>query len=104
MARRCAAALNATPLRTVMSVIESRLDPRDPLFVRNRDAMAALVADLRAKVALIDSGSRVEVPLAAGADNRFSATGKFLVKPGMSALLDVEVGGRPVAKLRYTLK
>lgn len=57
-----------------------------------------------AKVTLIDSGTRVEVPLAPGADNRHAATGAFPVKPGMSALLDVAVGGKPVAKLRYTLK
>jgi hypothetical protein len=57
-----------------------------------------------AKVTLIDSGTRVEVPLAAGADNTHSASGTFPVKPGMSALLDVAVGGKPVAKLRYTLK
>jgi hypothetical protein len=48
-----------------------------------------------AKVTLIDSGARVEVPLAAGT---------VPVKPGMSALLDVAVGGKSVAKLRYTLK
>ena len=48
-----------------------------------------------AKVTLIDSGTRVEVPLAAGT---------FPVRPGMSALLDVAVGGKSVAKLRYTLK
>jgi hypothetical protein len=57
-----------------------------------------------ARVTLIDSGTRVEVPLAAGTDNRHSATGTFPVKPGMSALLEVAVGGKPVAKLRYTLK
>jgi hypothetical protein len=57
-----------------------------------------------AKVTLIDSGTRLEVPLAPGADNRHAATGTFPVKPGMSALLDVAVGGKPVAKLRYILK
>jgi hypothetical protein len=57
-----------------------------------------------AKVTLIDSGTRIEVPLAATADNRHAATGTFPVKPGMSALLVVAVGGKPVAKLRYTLK
>jgi hypothetical protein len=57
-----------------------------------------------AKVTLIDSGSRVEVPLVPGPDNRHFATGSFAVKPGMSALLDVAVGGKGVAKLRYTLK
>ena len=57
-----------------------------------------------AAVTLIDSGTRVEVPLAAGTENRHAATGTFPVRPGMSALLDVAVGGKPVAKLRYTLK
>jgi len=57
-----------------------------------------------AKVTLIDSGTRAEVPLVPGEDNRFAATGGFAVKPGMSALLEVAVGGKSVAKLRYTLK
>ena len=57
-----------------------------------------------AKVTLIDSGTRVDVPLVAGSDNRHAAAGTFPVKPGMSALLDVAVGGKSVAKLRYTLK
>jgi hypothetical protein len=57
-----------------------------------------------AKVTLIDSGARVEVPLVAGTDNRHLAAGTFPVKPGMSAMLDVAVGGKSVAKLRYTLK
>jgi hypothetical protein len=57
-----------------------------------------------AKVTLIDSGSRVEVPLAAAGDNRFEASGAFPVRPGVNALLEVAVGGRNVAKLRYALK
>lgn len=57
-----------------------------------------------AVVTLVDSGSRVEVKLAPGDDNRHAATGTFAVKPGMTAMLDVTVGGKPVAKLRYTLK
>src|SRR6266536_3777662 len=39
-----------------MPVLESRIDPRDATFARNRDAMAALVADLKAKVAAIELG------------------------------------------------
>ena len=39
-----------------MAVIDTKLDPRDAAFAQNRDAMAALVADLRAKVA--DESSR----------------------------------------------
>ncbi|MBK6336240.1 MAG: hypothetical protein IPF60_10895 [Betaproteobacteria bacterium] len=40
-----------------MPVIESKLDLRDLTFVRNREAMAALVADLRAKVAIIEQAA-----------------------------------------------
>ena len=39
-----------------MPVIESRLDPRDATFAKNRDAMAALVADLKARVERIELG------------------------------------------------
>ena len=57
-----------------------------------------------AKVTLIDSGSRVEVPLSPAGDNRFEASGSFPVRPGVNALLEVAVGGKNVAKLRYALK
>lgn len=57
-----------------------------------------------AKVTLIDSGSRVEVPLASAGDNRFEASGTFPVRPGVGALLEVAVGGKGVAKLRYVVK
>ena len=58
-----------------------------------------------AKVTLIpDATLRAEVPLAPAGDNRFHAAGEFAIKPGSSALLDVTVGGKPVAKLRYVLK
>ena len=39
-----------------MPLIDTRLDTRDATFARNRDALAALVADLRAKVASIEQG------------------------------------------------
>ena len=39
-----------------MPVLESKLDPRDATFEVNRDAMAALVADLRAKVEAVEQG------------------------------------------------
>ncbi len=65
-----------------MSVIESRLDPRDPLFVRNRDAMAALVADLRAKVALIEQGG------GDAARAKHQARGKLLPRERVRTLLD----------------
>ena len=57
-----------------------------------------------AKVTLIDSGMRVEVPLAPAGDNRFEASGDFPVRPGVGALLDIAVGGKSIAKLRYALK
>ena len=83
--------LVATPAQIVVHVTD---EADKPVPVRGSTA----------KVTLIDSGTRLEVPLAAGTDNRHSASGTFPVKPGMSALLDVAVGGKPVAKLRYTLK
>lgn len=58
-----------------------------------------------AKLTLIpDAALRAEVPLEPAGDNRFRASGEFAIKPGSSALLDVAVGGKPVAKLRYVLK
>lgn len=58
-----------------------------------------------AKVTLIpDATLRAEVPLEPAGDNRFRASGEFAIKPGSSAMLDVVVGGKPVAKLRYVLK
>ncbi len=65
-----------------MSVIESKLDPRDETFVRNRDAMVALVSDLHAKLA--------EVALGGGevARARHAARGKLLPRERIGALLD----------------
>ena len=83
--------LVATPAQIVVHVTD---EADKPVPVRGSTA----------KVTLIDSGTRLEVLLTAGTDNRHSASGMFPVKPGMSALLDVAVGGKPVAKLRYTLK
>ncbi len=60
-----------------MSVIESRLDPRDPLFVRNREAMAA-----RAKVALIEQGG------GDAARAKHQARGKLLPRERVRTLLD----------------
>ncbi len=57
-----------------------------------------------AKLALIDSGQRTEVALAPAGDNRLAASGNFAPRPGMGALLEVTVGGKTVAKLRYTLR
>lgn len=57
-----------------------------------------------ATVTLIDSGSRTPVPLAPAGTNKLAAAGNFMVKPGMSVLLEVFIGGKPIGKLRYTLK
>jgi len=65
-----------------MPVIATRLDPRDATFALNRDAMAALVADLRAKVAVIEQG---------GGDasrQRHTGRGKLLPRERVAALLD----------------
>src|SRR6266705_2591022 len=65
-----------------MPVIESRLDPRDASFARNRDALAALVADLRSKVATIEQGGG-DVARA-----RHAGRGKLLPRERVRALLD----------------
>jgi hypothetical protein len=74
------------------------------VWVTDEDDKPVPVRGSTAKVTLIDTGTRVEVPLAPGSDNRHAATGTFTVRPGMTALLEVAVGGRNVARLRYTLK
>src|SRR6266704_1654674 len=65
-----------------MPVIESRLDPRDASFARNRAALAALVADLRTKVAAIEQGGG-DVARA-----RHAGRGKLLPRERVRALLD----------------
>ncbi len=65
-----------------MPIIESRLDPRDATFAQNREAMAALVADLRAKVALVEQGG------GEAACARHTARGKLLPRERVRALLD----------------
>ncbi len=65
-----------------MPVIESKLDPRDATFARNRDAMTALVADLKAKVAEIEQGGG-EGPRA-----KHVARGKVLPRERIRALVD----------------
>jgi 3-methylcrotonyl-CoA carboxylase beta subunit len=64
-------------------VIETRLDPRDATFARNRDAMAALVADFRAKVAEIELGG------GEAARSRHTGRGKLLPRERIRALLDL---------------
>jgi 3-methylcrotonyl-CoA carboxylase beta subunit len=65
-----------------MATIESRLDPRDATFAKNRDAMATLVADLRAQVATIEKGGG-EV-----ARTRHTGRGKLLPRERILGLLD----------------
>jgi 3-methylcrotonyl-CoA carboxylase beta subunit len=65
-----------------MPSIESKLSTRDSTFVRNRDAMTALVADLRERIAAIEQG---------GGDTaraRHVARGKLLPRERVRMLLD----------------
>src|SRR5258705_1585286 len=65
-----------------MPALESKLDPRDPTFAANRDAMAALVADLKAKVAAVEQGG------GAAASAKHVARGKLLPRERVRALVD----------------
>jgi 3-methylcrotonyl-CoA carboxylase beta subunit len=65
-----------------MPVIESKLSPRDPAFVHNRDAMSALVADLRDKIADIEHGG------GEAARAKHVARGKLLPRERVRTLLD----------------
>ncbi|MHB8493998.1 MAG: carboxyl transferase domain-containing protein [Casimicrobiaceae bacterium] len=65
-----------------MPTIVSKLSPRDPTFAANRDAMLALCADLRAKIAAVEQGG-------GGATRaRHVARGKLLPRERVRALLD----------------
>ena len=65
-----------------MAVIESSLDTRDTTFTRNRDALAALVADLKTKIATIEQGG------GDAARARHAGRGKLLPRERVAALLD----------------
>jgi 3-methylcrotonyl-CoA carboxylase beta subunit len=65
-----------------MPILESKLNPRDPLFARNRDAMAALVADMRERIAAIEQGGG-DVSRA-----RHVARGKLLPRERVRPLLE----------------
>jgi len=65
-----------------MPVIETKLDPRDATFAKNRDAMAALVADLKAKVAHVEQGG------GAAACAKHVARGKLLPRERVRMLVD----------------
>ena len=62
--------------------LESEIDPRSAGFAANRDAMAAIVADLREKAAVIAEGG------GATARARHVARGKLLPRARIEALLD----------------
>ena len=70
----------ATP--TTMPALESKLSPRDPVFARNRDAMTALVADLRDRIVAIEQGG------GDAARARHVARGKLLPRERVRTLLD----------------
>jgi 3-methylcrotonyl-CoA carboxylase beta subunit len=65
-----------------MPLLDSRLDTRDPVYARNRAAMAELVADLRAKVAEVEQGG------GAAASAKHVARGKLLPRERIRALID----------------
>jgi len=65
-----------------MPVIESALDLRDPTYAANREAMAALVADLAAKLAIVEQGG------GDAARAKHVARDKLLPRERVRALLD----------------
>jgi 3-methylcrotonyl-CoA carboxylase beta subunit len=65
-----------------MAAIESKLSTRDPAFVHNRETMAALVADLHARIADIEQGG------GEAARAKHVARGKLLPRERVRALLD----------------
>ena len=73
-----------------MPILESKINPRDPMFARNRDAMAALVADMRERIATIEQGGG-DVSRA-----RHVARGKLLPRERVRLLLDA---GSPFLEL-----
>ncbi|MEO8676088.1 MAG: methylcrotonoyl-CoA carboxylase, partial [Casimicrobiaceae bacterium] len=65
-----------------MPVIETKLDPRDATFAKNREAMTALVADLKVKVEEIEQGG------GKGPRAKHTARGKLLPRERVRALID----------------
>jgi len=65
-----------------MPAIESKLNPRDPLFAQNRAAMTAQVDDLRARVADIEQGG------GESARARHVGRGKLLPRERVRTLID----------------
>ena len=65
-----------------MPAIETRLDPRDPTFAANCDALSALVADLKLRIREIEQGGG-EIARA-----RHAGRGKLLPRERVKALID----------------
>ncbi len=65
-----------------MTVLETSIDPHDPGYKANAEAMAALVADLRTKVAAIETGG------SEAARERHKGRGKMLPRERVAALID----------------
>ena len=65
-----------------MPAIETHLDTRDPTFAANRQALSALVADLRTRVRAIELGGGET------ARTRHTARGKLLPRERVRALID----------------
>jgi 3-methylcrotonyl-CoA carboxylase beta subunit len=65
-----------------MPAIETRLDSRDPIFVANREALSALVADLKTRVKEIELGG------GEAARTRHADRGKLLPRERVCALID----------------
>ncbi|TXS96664.1 methylcrotonoyl-CoA carboxylase [Parahaliea maris] len=65
-----------------MSVLKTRINPRDEAFLANRENMQRQVDDLKAKVAQIHQGG------GAKARERHTARGKLLPRERLNALLD----------------
>jgi 3-methylcrotonyl-CoA carboxylase beta subunit len=65
-----------------MPLIETQLDPRDATFAKNRAALAALVADLKTRIAAIELGGDEQ------ARARHAGRGKLLPRERVRVLLD----------------
>ena len=65
-----------------MPTLESKVNPRDSTFARNRDAMAALVADMRERIAKIELGG------GEASRARHVGRGKLLPRERVRTLID----------------
>src|SRR5581483_5282678 len=67
---------------TPLAGVESKLDSRDATFIANREAMSALVADLRDKVRQVEGGG------GDAARAKHTARGKLLPRERVAMLID----------------